>query len=66
MSPAVQPQQEAPKRGTTQATPPQAVPQRVERAPGENKEKKVWKVTTPENAGDKDSKDKERKDKERK
>jgi len=65
MTPVAQPPQEAPKRGNTPAMPPQAVPQRPERTPGENKEKKVWKVTTPENAGERDSKDKERKDKER-
>jgi hypothetical protein len=68
VTPAAQPQQEQPKRGAPQATTPrESVPQqqRGERAPNESREKKVWKVTTPENAGDRDNKDKERKDRER-
>jgi hypothetical protein len=46
--------------------PREAAPQRGERSPNDLKEKKVWKVTTPENPGDKDNKEKEPKDKGRK
>jgi hypothetical protein len=43
-------------------TVPAAAPPETARPRGENKDKKVWKVTTPENPGDKDSKDKGRKE----
>jgi hypothetical protein len=46
--------------------PREAAPPRVERAPSEIKEKKVWKVTTPENNSERDNKEKDRKDRERK
>lgn len=53
---------ERPRRGAAPVVAPNgAAPQRGERA----KEKKVWKVTTPENTGDRDTKEKEHKDKER-
>jgi hypothetical protein len=62
MSPVVQPQQEPSKKGAPAAVSPrEGAPQRGERAPSEVKEKKVWKVTTPENAVDKNTKEKERK-----
>jgi hypothetical protein len=62
ISPVVQPHQEAPKKGAPAAVSPrEGALQRGERAPSEVKEKKVWKVTTPENAVDKNTKEKERK-----
>jgi hypothetical protein len=57
---------ERPKRGNTPVTSPsphETIPQRGEREPSELKQKKVWKVITPEKASDRE---KEHKDKERK
>jgi hypothetical protein len=56
---------EPPKRVVSPVIAPREnAPQRGERAPGELKDRKVWKVTTPEGQGD--TKEKEHKDKERK
>jgi hypothetical protein len=61
------PQRTEPPRKTTapQPVPGEPGPQRGAHAPGEVKEKKVWKVTTPENAAENDGRDKGRKEKER-
>ena len=54
---------ERPQRGNTPGmAPSETTPQRGERAPKEVKQKKVWKVTTPDKAGDRE---KEHKEKER-
>ena len=62
VSGGVLPRTEQPKNVSV---PREAAPQRGERAPKEIKEKKVWKVTTPENAGDRNAKEKDHKDRER-
>jgi hypothetical protein len=55
---------EPPKRAATPVIAPrETAPQRGERAPSELKDRKVWKVTTPEGQGD--NKEKEHKDKDR-
>lgn len=57
-APAVPQRVEQPKpQPAPPAAPREAVRQRGERAPAEIKEKKVWKVTTPDNQGDKENRD---------
>lgn len=61
---------EQPRRAAPPTTPPvtaprESAPQRGERAPRDVTEKKVWKVTTPENPNDRDNKEKDQKGRER-
>jgi hypothetical protein len=56
-----------PKRaGTPAVAPREPAQQKGEQGSPDLKQKKVWKVTTPENTSEKDNREKDRKDKDRK